>query len=130
MSNIHSLTAGLIPSVLAAPAMAASVIGLSGVATKVSQLATRLAYGVTATVNFNPAADKLRVMGSDGKSLRFTLETGGLPMTAIPVPTARSRMRSPEPIPIPWQVPKRPGSSPSTERRADLCFRIRQTKAN
>lgn len=132
MSKITTLTAGLILSVLAAPAMAATVIGLSGenelhqidteswsrtggatvsgvegrllgidirpadgklygvfadgtlatidpqsgVATKVSQLATRLADGVTATVDFNPVADKLRVMGSDGTSLRVTVETG------------------------------------------------------
>lgn len=48
----------------------------TGMATKVSQLATRLADGVTATVDFNPVADKLRVMGSDGTSLRVTVETG------------------------------------------------------
>ncbi len=31
---------------------------------------------MTATVDFNPVADKLRVMGSDGTSLRVTVETG------------------------------------------------------
>lgn len=48
----------------------------TGMATKVSQLATMLAAGVTATVDFNPVANKLRVMGSDGTSLRVTVETG------------------------------------------------------
>ena len=48
----------------------------SGQATKVSMLATKLADGVQATVDFNPVADKLRVMGSDGTSLRVTVETG------------------------------------------------------
>ncbi|SMP00189.1 DUF4394 domain-containing protein, partial [Paracoccus laeviglucosivorans] len=48
----------------------------TGAATKVSTLATKLADGVSATVDFNPAADKLRVMGSDGTSLRVTVDTG------------------------------------------------------
>lgn len=132
MNAIKSVTAGLLLSALAAPAMAATVVGLSGenelhwldterwtrtgnvtvtgvkgrllgidvrpsdgmlygvfadgtlatidpqtgVATKVSTLATKLADGVAATVDFNPVADKLRVMGSDGTSLRVTVETG------------------------------------------------------
>ena len=48
----------------------------SGVATKVSTLSTRLAEGVVATVDFNPVADRLRVMGSNGTSLRVNVETG------------------------------------------------------
>ncbi|WP_295044904.1 DUF4394 domain-containing protein [uncultured Paracoccus sp.] len=132
MNAIKSITAGLLFSTLAAPAMATVVVGLSGenelhwldtetwtrtggatvsgvegrllgidmrpadgmlygvfadgtlasidpmtgVATKVSTLATTLADGVSATVDFNPVADKLRVMGSDGTSLRVTVETG------------------------------------------------------
>ena len=54
----------------------ASIDPKSGVATKVSTLATRLAEGVSATVDFNPVADKLRVMGSDGTSLRVSVESG------------------------------------------------------
>lgn len=132
MTMIKSMTAALLLSAVAAPAMAANVVGLSGdktlhwldtdswtqtgsvevtgvegrllgldvrpadgmlygvfadgtlatidpqsgVATKVSTLATLLADGVAATVDFNPVADKLRVMGSDGTSLRVTVETG------------------------------------------------------
>lgn len=132
MNAIKSALAGLMLSTLAAPAMAAVVVGLSGenelhwldtdtwtrtggvtvsgvegrllgidvrpadgklygvfadgslatidpqsgVAVKVSTLTTKLADGVSATVDFNPAADKLRVMGSDGVSLRVTVETG------------------------------------------------------
>ncbi|MBK4215312.1 DUF4394 domain-containing protein [Paracoccus caeni] len=132
MTAIKSATAALLFSAIAAPAMAATAVGLSGenelhwldtetwtrtggvtvtgvegrllgidvrpadgklygvfsdgtlatidpqsgAATKVSTLATTLADGVSATVDFNPAADKLRVMGSDGTSLRVTVETG------------------------------------------------------
>lgn len=132
MNAFKSVTAVLFLSALAAPAMAATVVGLSGenelhwldteswtrtggvnvtgvegrllgidvrpadgmlygvfadgtlasidpqtgMATKVSTLATKLADGVSATVDFNPVADKLRVMGSDGTSLRVTVETG------------------------------------------------------
>ena len=132
MTAIRTITAGLLLSVVAAPAMAATVVGLSGenelhwldtgtwtrtggvtvtgvegrllgidvrpadnmlygvfadgtlatidpmtgAASKVSTLATKLADGVSATVDFNPVADKLRVMGGDGTSLRVTVETG------------------------------------------------------
>lgn len=132
MIAMKSLTVGLILSTLAAPAMAATVVGLSGdnelhwldteswtrtggvkvtgidgrligfdvrpadgklygvfadgtlatidpksgVATKVSMLSTKLADGATASVDFNPVADKLRVMGSDGTSLRVTVDSG------------------------------------------------------
>lgn len=39
-------------------------------------LTETLADGVTATVDFNPAADKLRVMGSDGTSHRVDVDSG------------------------------------------------------
>lgn len=134
MNTIKTATFGLLLSAFAAPAMAATVVGLSGdndlhwldtdswtrtggvtvsgvegrllgidvrpadgqlygafadgtlatidpktgVATRVSTLATTLADGVSATVDFNPVADKLRVMGSDGTSLRVTVETGAV----------------------------------------------------
>lgn len=132
MNAIKTITAGLLLSALAVPAMANTVVGLSGdadlhwldteswtetgkvtvsgvegkllgidvrpadgklygvfadgtlatidhetgEATKVSTLATTLGDGVSATVDFNPVADKLRVMGSDGTSLRVTVDTG------------------------------------------------------
>lgn len=50
----------------------------SGAATAVSTLETMLPSGVTATVDFNPAADRLRVMGNDGTSLRVDVDTGGV----------------------------------------------------
>ncbi|GHG28085.1 DUF4394 domain-containing protein [Paracoccus aerius] len=49
---------------------------MTGAAESVSTLATMLPADATATVDFNPVADKLRVMGSDGTSLRVTVETG------------------------------------------------------
>lgn len=54
----------------------ATIDARAGTATPVSKLTTMLPDGVTATVDFNPAADRLRVMGSDGTSLRVNVETG------------------------------------------------------
>ncbi|MEO3387038.1 DUF4394 domain-containing protein [Mesorhizobium sp. CAU 1741] len=48
----------------------------SGMATGVSTLATMLPDGVTATVDFNPVADRLRLMGNDGTNLRVNVDTG------------------------------------------------------
>ena len=41
-----------------------------------SKLSENLKSGVTATVDFNPVADRLRVMGSDGTSLRVNVDDG------------------------------------------------------
>jgi hypothetical protein len=51
-------------------------IAADGKATMKSKLDTMLAKGVTATVDFNPVADRLRVMGSDGMSLRANVDDG------------------------------------------------------
>jgi hypothetical protein len=51
-------------------------IAMDGKATQKSKLETMLAKGVTATVDFNPVADRLRVMGSDGMSLRANVDDG------------------------------------------------------
>jgi hypothetical protein len=48
----------------------------SGAASEVSTLSETLPDGVTASVNFNPVADRLRVMGSDGTNLRINVDTG------------------------------------------------------
>src|SRR5262245_51602148 len=48
----------------------------SGQATAKSKLSETLKPGVTATVDFNPVADRLRVMGSDGTSLRINVDDG------------------------------------------------------
>ncbi|HKG00827.1 MAG TPA: DUF4394 domain-containing protein [Xanthobacteraceae bacterium] len=48
----------------------------SGQATQKSKLSETLKAGVTATVDFNPAADRLRIMGSDGTSLRVNVDDG------------------------------------------------------
>lgn len=48
----------------------------SGKATQVSKLDTMLPAGVAAIVDFNPAADKLRLMGTDGTNLRADVDTG------------------------------------------------------
>ncbi|MGM4919739.1 DUF4394 domain-containing protein [Tardiphaga sp. 813_E8_N1_3] len=51
-------------------------IAADGKATVKSKLDAMLAKGVTATVDFNPVADRLRVMGSDGMSLRANVDDG------------------------------------------------------
>ncbi|MBX3577350.1 MAG: DUF4394 domain-containing protein [Rhizobiaceae bacterium] len=48
----------------------------TGAATVVSRLSTMLPEGVNASVDFNPMADKLRVMGSDGTNLRADPASG------------------------------------------------------
>ncbi len=48
----------------------------TGKATRKSKLDTMLPAGVVATVDFNPAADRLRVMGSDGTNLRANVDDG------------------------------------------------------
>lgn len=48
----------------------------SGAATAGAKLSSMLPDGVSASVDFNPAADRLRVMGSDGTNLRAHPDTG------------------------------------------------------
>lgn len=48
----------------------------SGQATQKSKLTETLKPGVLATVDFNPVADRLRVIGSDGTNLRINVDDG------------------------------------------------------
>ena len=48
----------------------------SGQATMKSKMSETLKPGVGASVDFNPVADRLRVMGSDGTSLRVNVDDG------------------------------------------------------
>jgi hypothetical protein len=48
----------------------------TGQATMKVKLETMLAAGVKATIDFNPAADRLRIIGSDGTSLRANVDDG------------------------------------------------------
>ncbi len=48
----------------------------TGAATMKSKLETTLKAGVKATVDFNPVADRLRVIGSDGTNLRANVDDG------------------------------------------------------
>ena len=49
---------------------------MNGMATKVSQLNERFEGGGRAVVDFNPVADRLRVMGMNGTNLRVNVQTG------------------------------------------------------
>lgn len=51
-------------------------IAKDGKATMKSKLDTMVAKGVVVTVDFNPVADRLRVMGSDGMNLRANVDDG------------------------------------------------------
>ncbi len=51
-------------------------IAMDGKATMKSKLETTIAKGVATTVDFNPVADRLRVMGADGTSLRANVDDG------------------------------------------------------
>ncbi len=48
----------------------------SGKATQKSKLDTMLKPGTMATIDFNPAADRLRIIGSDGMNLRANVDDG------------------------------------------------------
>ena len=48
----------------------------TGMATRVSQLNERFEGGGRAVVDFNPVADRLRVMGMNGANLRVNVQTG------------------------------------------------------
>ncbi len=48
----------------------------TGAFTKKADLSEKLKAGVTATIDFNPAADRLRIMGSDGTSHRVNVDDG------------------------------------------------------
>jgi Domain of unknown function (DUF4394) len=48
----------------------------SGQANQKSKLTEMVKSGVAATVDFNPAADRLRIMGADGTSLRVNVDDG------------------------------------------------------
>lgn len=54
----------------------ATIDPMTGAATKKSKLDTMLGSGVAATVDFNPVADRLRVIGADGTNLRANVDDG------------------------------------------------------
>jgi outer membrane protein assembly factor BamB len=53
-----------------------TVDAASGQATVKSKLETMLPAGVMGTIDFNPLADRLRLLGSDGTSLRANVDDG------------------------------------------------------
>ncbi len=61
-----------------ADGVVATVDPMSGKAAKASELAMKLPEGVTATVDFNPKADRLRLMGNDGTNLRVNVDDGAV----------------------------------------------------
>jgi uncharacterized protein DUF4394 len=56
--------------------MIVTIDAKSGQATMKSKMSEMLKSGAMATVDFNPVADRLRVMGSDGSNLRVNVDDG------------------------------------------------------
>ena len=97
----------------------------SGQATMKSKMSETLKPGVVATVDFNPVADRLRVMGSDGTSLRVNVDDGKVTTSTARTNTrtatrtrARRRRSLPAPTPIRGRAPRRPRSTTSMPRPA------------
>lgn len=61
---------------LAEDGTVATVDPMTGKATMKSKLETMVPKGSNVTVDFNPVADRLRVMGSDGTNLRANVDDG------------------------------------------------------
>jgi hypothetical protein len=61
---------------LAADGAIVTIDPATGAATAVSKLSQAVDLGSRPIVDFNPAADRLRVIGKDGASLRIAVETG------------------------------------------------------
>lgn len=61
---------------LAADGTVVTIDPATGKATQKSKLETMPPAGATTTVDFNPAADRLRVIGSDGTNLRANVDDG------------------------------------------------------
>lgn len=61
---------------LAADGTVATVDAKTGAATVKSKLETMPQSGASVTVDFNPVADKMRVIGSDGSNLRANVDDG------------------------------------------------------
>lgn len=55
-----------------------TIDAMTGRATPVSRLSERFESGGRATVDFNPVADRLRVMGMGGVNFRINVETGAV----------------------------------------------------
>lgn len=62
--------------VLAEDGTVATVDPMSGKTTIKSKLETTIAKGNTVTVDFNPVADRMRVIGSEGSNLRANVDDG------------------------------------------------------
>jgi hypothetical protein len=61
---------------LSATGQLVTIDHMSGKATVGSMLSEKVALGPRPIADFNPAADRLRVIGADGVSLRINVETG------------------------------------------------------
>lgn len=61
---------------VSADGMVSTVDPTSGKATRKSMLETMVPKGARVTVDFNPVADRLRIMGSDGVNLRANVDDG------------------------------------------------------
>jgi hypothetical protein len=110
-------------------------IAMDGKTTMKSKLETMLGAGVAGTVDFNPVADRLRVIGSDGMNLRANVDDGKV-TTDGALKYADSDMHKSEkpissraPIPTRSRGRRRRRSTISTRPSARLSSRRRRTMA-
>jgi Domain of unknown function (DUF4394) len=100
-----------------------------------SKMSETLKSGVTATIDFNPVADRLRAMGSDGTSLRVNVDDGKVTVDGShkykegDANAARRRKSWPVPTAIRSRAPRRPRSTSSMPRPRRSRPRIRRTTA-
>ena len=109
---------------------------MSGKATAGSMLSEKVSLGPRPVVDFNPVADRLRVIGADGVSLRINVETGATTVdkplnfdAADAMPRTRSPPWRPAPTPTRPRAPRAPSCSMSMAAPARWCCRTRRTTA-
>jgi hypothetical protein len=106
---------------------------MTGKAMEKSKLKTMLPNGVTATVDFNPVADRLRIIGSDGTNLRANVDDGSVTTDSALkfAETDMHRGEKPDVIAGAYinstKGPRKPRSTISTARSAPCSSRRRRT---
>ena len=109
----------------------------SGQATMKSKLSETLKSGVAVTVDFNPVADRLRVITSEGVNLRVNVDDGKAIVDgalkfrrAMPTPARRRWWSRARTRTRPIRSRARPPSTISTRRPARWCRRRRRMTAS
>jgi hypothetical protein len=107
----------------------------SGETTNKAKLSKAWKSGITTTVDFNPVADRLRVMGSDGANVRVNADDGKVTLDgshkykAGDANAGKTRRSSLGPTPMQSRELRRPRFITSMRRPARLSPKLRRTTA-